>query len=538
MLSKQNERFLWIASVALCISLTLGERYQLTYDAIIFDPNKAVHLDSRGSSSGGADGLDVMMMKSIGKDFVTHWNNYKYHYKHDDEADSDAISNDSDDFTNDEIEVNCFLKAAGSREKKSTCIAHFEEEELGLDFSIQSVMYKIEDVHQVAEYSLHLTEAQRNFTGYALQGVSFDVIVDAKSDAAPGLFARDSLIHALHALRALPYTVEDLSPVWSIRERPKPLQVSQLRTDLATMRNPQGVPTSDAASMEMMILSKSNANKRYQHTTYSHLVKESISIWTIEEAGKIPVQCLFLNGQLRATTSEAGTAHAEAFVHPALIAHPDPRRIAIISDMPLPLLKEILKYKSIEEVTLVGADTNAIDLTRRHMKELDYCYMDGRYRKCMDDERITVVNGNDATSWLNAKVEIAKMDDGGAQYDVILVDASTHIEMLTTSQHDDEEERFTHKLQYLMGSNSLVVFNAGSTPRSDVDFGVASYRDSLLEMLLHEDSDFGTATLYDEVSTIAFRGVHVCCHPQQWLIDFVRPCRICVCAISHDCLLD
>lgn len=156
----------------------------------------------------------------------------------------------------------------------------------------------------------------------------------------------------------------------------------------------------------------------------------------------------------------------------------------------------------------------------------------------MDDERITVVNGNDATSWLNAKVEIAKMDDGGAQYDVILVDASTHIEMLTTSQHDDEEERFTHKLQYLMGSNSLVVFNAGSTPRSDVDFGVASYRDSLLEMLLHEDSDFGTATLYDEVSTIAFRGVHVCCHPQQWLIDFVRPCRICVCAISHDCLPD
>ena len=54
-----------------------------------------------------------------------------------------------------------------------------------------------------------------------------------------------------------------------------------------------------------------------------------------------------------------------------------------------------------------------------------------------------------------------------------------------------------------MGSNSIVVFNTGSTPRQDVDLEVASddiSREVFLGAVMYEDSGFGFPALYDEVS--------------------------------------
>lgn len=504
--------------IALCSSISMpvlvlgGDqhaRYQLTYDAI-FDP-KAVHDFSigiipslaKGSASGGLDAI----MKSIGQDFVAYWNEYKYTFEQGEEEYVHVDPNQASSSI-DKIQVNCLQ----GNSKKSICMVDFEEP--GLDFSIHAVMYEFQQSqkHNVAPY---LTPLQNTFTDYALLGVSFDVIVDADSNRAPGLFARDSLIHALKVFTTL-LTTDQPPPTWSIQERPTPLQLAQ-RTEILGEKQEIEPSKDKASSMETMILTKHTA-KRHHHTNYAHLLHPSISIWTIEEYGIQPLQHLFFDGKLRGTTSEAGTIHAEAFVHPAMMAHPHPRNIVVVSDMPLTLLKEILKYKEVEEVTLVGVNMNAIDLAKFHMKELDRCFLEGEWRSCMEDERVVVVKDT-IMSWLNKQVNDSKRGggwDGSAasgtdadadtdgRYDVILVDAKTHIDSRAQDEDDaDDEEDFSDKIQYLMGSNSMVVFNTGSMPRQDVDLGVASddfSREMFLEAIMYADSGFGYPALYDEVS--------------------------------------
>ena len=535
-------------------------RYQLTYDAI-FDP-KAVHdfstrtgttipssLAKQGSASSG--GLDAIM-RSIGQDFVKYWNKYKYNTttfeQQQHEGDEEYVQNTTTTTTTtassietDTIQVNCLQGNTNS--KKSICMVDFEEP--GLDFSIHANMYELQQSQKqnLIPYTYLATplQIQNNFTidndaclG-VLAAVSFDVIVDADSNRAPGLFARDSLIHALKVFDTLLLTAthqhqHQHSPcppsTWSIHERPTPLQLVQ-KNEILVQKKEIVPDQAKASSIESMILTKHTAIKRHHHTTSStsndsphhllHTHDPSISIWTIEEYGIQPLQHLFLNGQLRGTTSEAATIHAEAFVHPAMMAHPHPRNIVVVSDMPLDLLREILKYKSVEEVTLVGANMDAIDLVRFHMKELDRCFLDGEWRDCMEDGRVVVVKDT-IMVWLDKQVLDSKAGGGGqggsagsgedGRYDVILVDATTHMKNSSSRGHEeddaDEEDTFSDKIQDLMGSNSMVVFNTGSTPRQDVDLGVASddiSREKFLETVMYEGSGFGFPALYDEVSS-------------------------------------
>ena len=492
-------------------------RYQLIYDAI-FDP-KAVHdfntgiipSLAKGSASGGLDAI----MKSIGRDFVAYWNEYKYKslVKEGKEEEyvlvepnqtSSSSSSSSSASIHDTIQVNCLQ----GNSKKSICMVDFLEP--GLDFSIHAVMYELNQ--NIAPY---ITPLQNTFTDDALLGVSFDIIInvdaDFNRDRAPGLFARDSLVHVLEVFSTTLLTTDQPSPTWSIQERPTPLQLAQ-RNEILVKKQEIESSKDKAASIETMILSKHAAKRHHHHHTTSTSTNSSshdllrphpsISIWTIEEYGIQPLQHLFLNGKLRGTTSEAGTIHAEAFVHPAMMAHPHPRNIVVIGDMPLALLKEILKYKDVEEVTLVGLNMDAVDLARFHMKELDRCFMDGEWRSCMEDERVVVVKDS-TMSWLNKQMKVSKAgegwDDADGRYDVILDGRGQNED----NADADDEEDFSGKIQYLMGSNSIVVFNTGSTPRQDVDLEVASddiSREVFLGAVMYEDSGFGFPALYDEVS--------------------------------------
>mmetsp|Transcript_3657 Transcript_3657/g.5576 ORF Transcript_3657/g.5576 Transcript_3657/m.5576 type:complete len:297 (-) Transcript_3657:65-955(-) len=109
----------------------------------------------------------------------------------------------------DTIQVNCLQGNTNS--KKSICMVDFEEP--GLDFSIHANMYELQQSQKqnLIPYTYLATplQIQNNFTidndaclG-VLAAVSFDVIVDADSNRAPGLFARDSLIHALKVFDTL-----------------------------------------------------------------------------------------------------------------------------------------------------------------------------------------------------------------------------------------------------------------------------------------------------------------------------------------------
>jgi spermidine synthase len=100
---------------------------------------------------------------------------------------------------------------------------------------------------------------------------------------------------------------------------------------------------------------------------------------------------LFLNGNLQFSSADEYRYH-EALVHPAMAFEP-PRRVLILGGGDGLALREVLKYPSVEAVTLVDLDPKmtALSHTFKPLGELN--------RHALDDRRVTVVN-EDAMIWI------------------------------------------------------------------------------------------------------------------------------------------
>lgn len=103
---------------------------------------------------------------------------------------------------------------------------------------------------------------------------------------------------------------------------------------------------------------------------------------------------LYLNGNLQFTSFDEYRYH-EALVHPAFAAHTgEPKRILVLGGGDGLAVREILKYKSVESVTLVDLDPlmTQIAKTVPALGELN--------KKSLEDKRVTVIN-RDAFVWLD-----------------------------------------------------------------------------------------------------------------------------------------
>lgn len=111
---------------------------------------------------------------------------------------------------------------------------------------------------------------------------------------------------------------------------------------------------------------------------------------------------LFLNGNLQFNSFDEYRYH-EALVHPAFSAHDgEPKRILVLGGGDGLAVREILKYKSVESVTLVDLDPlmTQIAKTVPALGELN--------KNSLDDPRVSIIN-QDAFVWLD-KTEIEPFD--------------------------------------------------------------------------------------------------------------------------------
>ncbi len=114
---------------------------------------------------------------------------------------------------------------------------------------------------------------------------------------------------------------------------------------------------------------------------------------------------LFLNGNLQFAERDEYRYH-EALVHPALLAHGAPRRVAVLGGGDGMAVREILKHPSVTDVTLVELDPAMTGLFT-HTPAL--AALNGR---ALMDSRVRVVNA-DAFTWLKLSTEV---------FDAIVVD--------------------------------------------------------------------------------------------------------------------
>jgi spermidine synthase len=119
--------------------------------------------------------------------------------------------------------------------------------------------------------------------------------------------------------------------------------------------------------------------------------------------------CLVLDGKIQSSARDEFIYH-EALVHPAMLAHPDPKSVFIAGGGEGATLREVLLHKSVQQATMVDIDEQVVDICRKFLPSF--------HQNSFDDPRAKVVC-TDARKYL---------EDTNDKYDVVLIDLVEPIE--------------------------------------------------------------------------------------------------------------
>lgn len=112
---------------------------------------------------------------------------------------------------------------------------------------------------------------------------------------------------------------------------------------------------------------------------------------------------LVLDGKTQSTERDEHIYH-ESLVHPAMLAHPDPKSVFIGGGGEGGTLRETLSHKSVEQVVMLDLDQEVVDLCRRYLPQ--------HHQGSFDDARVELLH-QDARGYLQ---------DCDQQFDVMVMD--------------------------------------------------------------------------------------------------------------------
>ncbi|MPY93371.1 MAG: adenosylmethionine decarboxylase [Acidimicrobiia bacterium] len=200
---------------------------------------------------------------------------------------------------------------------------------------------------------------------------------------------------------------------------------------------------------------------------------QDLMLFRHPRAGKI----LALDGIVQLTDVDTYVYH-EVLTHPALVAHPDPRHIAVVGGGDAFIVAEALKHDSVEKVYLLELDDDVVEVSRKHFPEASAALADPRVE-------VHVADAFDS---------IASMRD---ELDVILVDLTDPIGQAARLFADPFYERCSRALRadgFLVAQTESLHFHrdtvrqcyetlAGRFPRVDLLWGaLATYPGSFWTM--------------------------------------------------------
>jgi len=131
----------------------------------------------------------------------------------------------------------------------------------------------------------------------------------------------------------------------------------------------------------------------------------------------------------------------EALVHPAMLLHPNPRRVLILGGGEGATLREVLRHRSVEKATMVDIDGAMIALARRHL---------GAWHQGAFDDPRTELRIADALEFLAACE---------TTYDIIIADVCDYAE--GTSAAALYSRGFLGALRAALGANGVLAIQAG-----------------------------------------------------------------------------
>ncbi|BFH10504.1 polyamine aminopropyltransferase [Paenibacillus melissococcoides] len=132
-----------------------------------------------------------------------------------------------------------------------------------------------------------------------------------------------------------------------------------------------------------------------EQTPFQHL-----TLLDTEEFGRM----LVLDGMVMTTVKDEFVYH-EMVAHPALVTHPNPKKVLVVGGGDGGVMREIMKHPSVEKAVLVDIDGKVIEYSKKYLPEI----------ACeLDNPRVEVQVNDGYMHILNSKNE----------YDVIMVDST------------------------------------------------------------------------------------------------------------------
>ena len=134
-----------------------------------------------------------------------------------------------------------------------------------------------------------------------------------------------------------------------------------------------------------------------------------------------PDRIIFLDGILQSRRT-GDAAYHEALVHPTMLAHPNPKRVAIIGGGEGATLREVLKHNTVEKLVMIDIDQVMVEASRKYLPEWSDCSnLVNRAANCFEDMRAEV-HFEDAFAWFkNRYLDLSKSTE--EKFDVVIMDA-------------------------------------------------------------------------------------------------------------------
>ncbi|KAL7549854.1 hypothetical protein ACHAWF_013114 [Thalassiosira exigua] len=211
-----------------------------------------------------------------------------------------------------------------------------------------------------------------------------------------------------------------------------------------------------------------------------------------------PNKHLYLDG-VEQSSLYGEAAYHEALVHPAMLAHPGPKRVAIIGGGEGATLREILKHKTVEEVVMVEIDQELVEICKEHLPEWADCTdnVGSDADSCFDDGRASVYF-EDAFAWF---IDRFGSDASGDEekFDVIIMDALDPQRMVEIVGNLYKDNQFMYSLFNGLSDDGVFVVQMGETDERDDEALEVGLDKQVAEMINTLESLFQSMHIYDEV---------------------------------------
>lgn len=132
-----------------------------------------------------------------------------------------------------------------------------------------------------------------------------------------------------------------------------------------------------------------------------HSGKSDFQTMELIESGPFG-KVLLLDGKVQSAEADEFVYH-ELLVHPAMLAHPSPKRIFICGGGEGATAREVLRHKSVEEVVMVDIDKDVCDFCNQHLEANKQAFANPKLKLIYDDAK-------------------AQLQQSAGKFDVIIAD--------------------------------------------------------------------------------------------------------------------